>query len=127
MNEEIFVVALAGRNWNLPHLPFRVVNAVQPVLFQVYLDAGAGAASDASIARLGEAQLEKLAEAVWRAVAHVEPGLCFEEFLALPFSVSELILAFPAVARAVGLKSSENGDEAARAGDGPPGKSTSTP
>ena len=53
-------------------------------------------------ARSSEAQLDRLAEATWRAIAHVEPALSLDEFLDLPFSVGDLIQAFPAVARAVG-------------------------
>ena len=54
--------------------------------------------------RLGEAQFDRLAEATWRAIAVVEPALGYDEFLDLPFSVGELIQAFPAVAKAAGLR-----------------------
>jgi hypothetical protein len=45
-----------------------------------------------------------LAEATWRAVSFVDPELSYTQFLDLPFSVGELIQAFPAVARATGLR-----------------------
>ena len=48
---------------------------------------------------LSEAQLDRLAEATWRAVSFVDPELSFADFLDLPFSVGELIQAFPSVAR----------------------------
>ena len=63
--------------------------------------------SSDSVARLGEAELERLAEATWRAVAHVEPALSFADFLELPFSVGDLIQAFPSVAKAAGLRAAE--------------------
>jgi hypothetical protein len=106
LSEESFSVTLAGQQWALPHLPFRAIKAIQPALFQLYLDAGGAAISVASIAQLSEAQLERLAEAVWRAIAHVDPALTHAEFLNLPFSVGELIQAFPSVARAAGLRAS---------------------
>ena len=104
MTEEVFEVALAGRRWALPHLPFRAVKAIQPALFQVYADAGGAEASATSVAGLGEAQLERLAEATWRAVAVVEPSLAYDDFLDLPFSVGDLMQAFPGLARAAGLR-----------------------
>ncbi len=75
VSEETFAVALAGRRWALPHLPFRAIKAIQPALFAVYADAGGDAMSTASVAQLGEAQFERLAEATWRAIAVVDPAL----------------------------------------------------
>jgi hypothetical protein len=125
VSEEVFEVALAGRRWALPHLPFRAVKAIQPALFQVYADAGGAEASATSVAGLGEAQLERLAEATWRAVAVVEPSLAYDDFLDLPFSVGELIQAFPAVAKAAGLRAVAT-TEATREASPSAGKSTST-
>lgn len=117
MSEESFEVNLAGRRWALPPLPFRVVKAVQPALFQAYADA-----AQAGDKGLSEAQIDALAGAVWRALAHVEPGLTLDAFVSLPFSVADLLAALPAVARAVGLSA-----QAATAEASPePGKSTST-
>jgi len=124
VSEETFAVALAGRSWALPHLPFRAIKAIQPALFSVYADAGGAEMSAATVARLGEAQFDKLAEAAWRAIAVVEPTLSYAEFLDLPFSVGELIQAFPAVARAAGLRAAE-AVEATREASPPAGKSTS--
>ena len=125
MSDATFAVELAGRRWDLPHLPFRVIKAIQPALFQVYADAGADAVSTRSVAALGEPQLERLAEATWRAISHVDGALSYDDFLALPFSVSDLIKAFPAVARASGLNAR---NEAVTAEASPaPGKSISTP
>ena len=124
MSEETFAVALAGRSWALPHLPFRAIKAIQPALFDIYLAAGGASLTGDSVARLGETELDKLAEAIWRAVAHVEPALSYAEFLELPFSVGELIQAFPAVARAAGLRAAE-AVEATREASPPAGKSTS--
>jgi len=125
VSEETFAIALAGRRWALPHLPFRAIKAIQPALFQVYAEAGGAEASAFSVAGLGEAQLERLAEATWRAIAVVEPSLGYEDFLDLPFSVSELIQAFPAVAEAAGLRAVAAA-EATREASPPAGKSTST-
>ena len=104
MTEQTFEISLAGRRWALPHLPFRAIKAIQPALFGVYAELGGAAASTAGVAALSETQLDRLAEATWRAVAVVEPTLTREAFLDLPFSVGELMQAFPAVALAAGLR-----------------------
>ena len=96
MSEETFPVSLGGKTWSVPHLPFRTIKAIQPALFDVYLEAGGPAMSGESVARLSEAQLDRLAEATWRAVSFVDPELTCGTFLELPFSVGELIQAFPA-------------------------------
>jgi hypothetical protein len=130
--EEAFTVSLGGRRWAVPHLPFRAIKAIQPVLFDVYLEAGGPAMSGESVARLSEAQLDRLAEATWRAVSFVDPELSYAEFLDLPFSVGELIQAFPSVARAAGLRPGKNEGEPSPALATPEasqdaGKSISTP
>lgn len=132
MSEEPFSISLGGKTWSVPHLPFRAIKAIQPALFDVYLAAGGSSMSAESVARLSEAQLERLAEATWRAIAFVEPELSLVRFLELPFSVGELIKAFPSVAKAAGLRPGGVDDQ------GPPalatqeasqdaGKSISTP
>jgi hypothetical protein len=130
VSEETFAIALAGRRWALPHLPFRAIKAIQPALFEVYAAAGGADVSSASVARLGEAQFDALAEATWRAVAVVDPSLSYEAFLDLPFSVGELMQAFPALAKAAGLRAADvdpaNPAEAAREASPQPGKSIST-
>jgi hypothetical protein len=120
MSEETFAVSLAGRSWALPHLPFRAIKAIQPALFQVYAEAGGEAITTASVAALGEAQIERLAQATWRAIAHVDPALTFEDFLSLPFSVGDLIQAFPSVAKAAGLRA--RASDATPEASPPPGK-----
>ena len=124
MSEETFPVSLAGRRWALPPLPFRAIKAIQPLLFQVYGDAGGEALTAQSVAALGEAQIERLAQATWRAVSQVDPALTYDDFIDLPFSVGDLILAFPSVAQAAGLraKTSDATPEASPAA----GKSIST-
>ena len=125
MSEETFPVSLAGRAWALPHLPFRAIKAIQPALFQIYNDAGGVEMTMSSVAALGEVQIERLAEATWRALFCVDPSLTYEAFLDLPFSVSDLLLAFPSIAKAAGLRPK---NEAATPEASPPaGKSTSTP
>ena len=124
MTDETFAVTLGGRSWALPHLPFRAIKAIQPALFDIYLAAGGQAMSGDSVARLGEAELERLAEAIWRAIAHVDPALSYADFLDLPFSVGELIHAFPAVAKAAGLRPTQG---ATREASPDLGKSISTP
>ena len=104
MSEEAFAISLGGKTWSVPHLPFRAIKAIQPALFDVYLAAGGSSMSGESVARLNEAQLDRLAEATWRAVSFVEPELSFAKFLDLAFSVGELIQAFPSVAKAAGLQ-----------------------
>ena len=132
MNEEPFAISLGGKTWSVPHLPFRAIKAIQPALFDVYLAAGGASMSVESVARLSEAQLDRLAEATWRAIAFVEPQLSLVEFLDLPFSVGELIKAFPSVAKAAGLRPSGVEDQslpapATREASQDAGKSISTP
>ena len=122
MSEETFRIALAGRSWALPHLPFRAIKAIQPALFQIYADAGGDAATSASVARLGEPQFDRLAQAAWRAIAVVDPALGYEDFLDLKFSVGELIQTLPALAKAAGLRATA---PAAQEASPPQGKSTS--
>ena len=117
MTEESFVVELAGRRWDLPHLPFRIVKSVQPALFNAYSDA-----AQAGNAALAEPQIDSLANATWRAIAHVDPTLSFEDFLSLPFSVADLLAALPAVALSAGLRAQTATAEASPEA----GKSTST-
>jgi hypothetical protein len=104
MSEETFAITLAGRRWALPHLPFRAIKKIQPVLFQTYSELGGAAISTARIAEVSEAQLDRLAEATYLAIAHVDPDLTRDAFLDLPFSVGELMQAFPPLARAAGLR-----------------------
>jgi hypothetical protein len=132
MSEEAFAVLLGGRTWAVPHLPFRAIKAIQPALFDVYLEAGGPAMSAESVARLSEAQLDRLAEATWRAVSFVDPALSYADFLDLPFSVGELIQAFPSVARAAGLRPGRIENQSSPAPATPEasqqaGKSISTP
>lgn len=123
MSDDTFVIALGGRRWALPHLPFRAVKAIQPALFQIYADGGGDAASSASVASLGEAQFDTLAQATWRGIAVVDPALAYEDFLDLKFSVGELIQALPALAKAAGLRA--QAPQATREASPPQGKSTS--
>lgn len=104
MSEETFAVALGGRLWALPHLPFRAIKKIQPILFQLYAELGGAETSAAGLARFTEAQLDRLAEAAYLAIAVVDKELSREAFFDLPFSVGELMLAFPAIARAAGLR-----------------------
>jgi hypothetical protein len=132
VSEDSFAISLGGKTWSVPHLPFRAIKAIQPALFDVYLAAGGSSMSSESVARLHEAQLDRLAEATWRAISFVEPELSLTNFLELPFSVGELIQAFPSVAKAAGLRPGKIEDQAS-----PPaatseasrnaGKSISTP
>jgi len=108
VSDETFEIRLGGRRWELPHLPFRAIMAIQPALFQIYAEAGGADMSASRIAALEEAQIERLARAVWRALLCVEPGLAYDDLLALPFSVGDLLNAFPAVARAAGLRPRES-------------------
>ena len=127
MSEEPFVVSLAGRQWALPHLPFRAIKKIQPALLQIYSELGGGAMSLVSIAQMSEAQLDRLAGAAFDAIAHVDAALTREAFLDLPFSVAELIQAFPAIAQAAGLRAAAPlASDAAREAPPEPGKSITT-
>jgi len=132
VSEDAFAISLGGKSWSLPHLPFRAIKAIQPALFDVYLAAGGASMSGESVARLSEAELDRLAEATWRAISFVEPELSFANFLELRFSVGELIQAFPSVAKAAGLRPGKIEDHtspphATPGASQPLGKSISTP
>jgi len=126
VNEETFVVALGGRTWSLPHLPFRAIKKIQPILFQLYTEFDRGDGSVTNLARFTEAQLDRLAEAAYLAVAAVDKELSREAFLDLPFSVGELMLAFPAVARAAGLRAISPASQATAEAPRPLGELIST-
>ena len=117
MTDEGFAVSLSGRSWRLPHLPFRIIKTIQPALFKVYSDA-----ADAGGSALAESQIDDLAGATWRAIAHVDPALSYDEFLALTFSVADLFAALPSIAQASGLSTNTATSEASPGS----GKSTST-
>jgi len=116
MSDETFPVALAGKSWALPHLPFRLVKKVQPVLFRLYRDAGGDGISLTTVATLDEQHYDDLADALWRAVSLVEPTLSHDVFFDLPFSVGDLIACFPPLARAAGLRTAPVNSEAAANG-----------
>ena len=124
MTDETFSVHLAGRHWSLPHLPFRAIKSIQPALFKIYNEAGGAEMSARSVAALGESEIEALAKATWLAIACVDRDLSFEAFQDLTFSVSDLLSAFPSIARAAGLRPREK--EAAVEASPNEGKSTST-
>ena len=107
MTDETFPVHLAGREWNLPHLSFRAIKSIQPALFKVYNEAGGAEMTAGSVAALGEPEIEALARATWLAIAQVDRQLTFEAFEGLAFSVSDLLAAFPSIARAAGLRPRE--------------------
>ena len=48
MTEQTFVVELAGRRWALPHLPFRIIKAIQPALFQALFGRRRSSVDDAA-------------------------------------------------------------------------------
>ena len=117
MTDDGFAVSLGGRSWTLPHLPFRIIKSIQPALFKVYSEA-----ADAGSAALTESQIDDLAAATWRAIAHVDADLSYEEFLVLKFSVADLFAALPSIAQAAGLRTHSAASEASPGS----GKSTST-
>jgi hypothetical protein len=126
VSEETFVVALGDRTWSLPHLPFRAIKKIQPILLQLYAELGGGEGSVTSLARFTEAQLDRLAEAAYLAIAAVDKELSRDAFLDLPFSVGELMSAFPAIARAAGLRAVSPGSQAAAEASRPLGELIST-
>jgi hypothetical protein len=98
MTDGSFPVTLSDRKWQLPHLPFRLVKIIQPVLMHVYAEAGS-----TSTTLLTEEQIDRLARATWQALNHVDPQLTLDEFMSLPFSIADLFSALPSVAQAAGL------------------------
>jgi hypothetical protein len=126
VSEENFVVALGGRTWALPHLPFRAIMKIQPILFRLHAELGGGEGSAERLARFTEAQLDRLAEAAYLAVAVVDKELSREAFLDLPFAVGDLMLAFPAIARAAGLRAASSTSQTAAEAPRPLGELIST-
>ncbi len=124
MREDTFPIRLGGRHWDLPHLSFRAIKAIQPALFRIYGAAGGPHMSTGSIAALDEEDIERLAKATWRAISEVDPSLSFEQFIDLRFSVHDLLTAFPSVAQAIGLRPGEH--QATSEASPERGKSTST-
>ncbi len=124
MTDESFPVLLAGRRWDLPHLPFRVIKSIQPALFKIYHEAGGANMTAGSVAALGESEIEALAKATWLAIAHVDRELTFEAFQELSFSVGDLLSTFPSIARSAGLRPRET--QAAAEASPAEGKSIST-
>lgn len=97
MSEETFVVELADRRWELPHLPFRLIKSIQPLLFKVYAETSDGKPLD-------ESKIENLSRAVWCGISYVDSAMDYECFIELHFSVSDLFSALPAIAQAAGLR-----------------------
>ena len=126
MSDDTFPIVLAGREWRLPHLTFRTIKGVQPLLFDVYAKMSSHIDEPSKGASISEEQLDRLAEATWRSIATIDPGLSFQDFLDLPFSVGELLAAFPAIAQAAGLRA-EPSTSATSEVSPPPGKSILTP
>ena len=93
-------IALGGKTWTLPPLPWRIVREIQPALGTFFSLAGA---DGANTLRLTSDQLDALAGVVFRAAAFVEGGLTREAFDNLAFSPLDVVRAIPAVARACGL------------------------
>jgi hypothetical protein len=100
---ETFPIALAGRTWAIPHLPFRLLKKVQPLVMRRGAQfRGAGGGVEAVLS-LDEAALDDLAEAVWLAISHVDRGISRAQFDDLPFGSQDLFFAVPSLIRACGL------------------------
>jgi hypothetical protein len=100
---ETFPITLAGKTWQIPHLPFRILKKLQPRL----LAKGAslfGGDLKTLVFRLEEEQLDALAEDAFTAISFVEPTLTQEQFLELPFSSRELLETVTSLMRAGGLE-----------------------
>ena len=115
-------VTLGGKTWALAPLPWRVVKSVQPKLLDLWATlAGLGAAN---VIKIGEADLDRLADCVYAATQHAAEGdeLSREQFDDLPITAKEMVSAVPAVAIALGLReaaSKEEADSAGKASTGP--------
>jgi hypothetical protein len=116
MSDETFPVTLAGKTWALPHLPFRLVKKIQPTLFHIYREAGGDGISLTTVALLTEEHYDALADAMWTAVNFVDPAMSRDAFFDLPFSVGELLVGFPSLARSAGLRATPVATEAAGGG-----------
>jgi hypothetical protein len=98
-------ITLGGKTWVIPPLPFKVCKRMQSPLIRIS-EKAIEAVHTKRINAFVDDDIETLACWVWEATQNAEEGdkLTMEEFEALRFSVQDLLGAFPAVARACGLK-----------------------
>ena len=113
-------VTLGGKTWDLAPLPWRVVKSLQPKLLGLW--ATLAELGSANVLKVGEADLDKLADCVYVAVSYVDPAMTRGEFDELPITAREMVSAVPALAIALGLReaaSKEEADSAGKASTGP--------
>lgn len=115
-------VTLGAKTWDLAPLPWRVVKGLQPKLLDLW--AALAELGSANVIRVGEADLDRLADCVYAATQHAAEGdkLSREQFDELPITAREMVSAVPAVAVALGLReaaSQEEADSAGKASTGP--------
>jgi hypothetical protein len=100
--EEPFRVALGGRSWDLPHLPFRAIKKIQPALFRTAAVIGDDPAG--VLIRLDEEKLDDFLKTLHLALQVVEPALTLADLEVLHFTVNDLIATSAPLYRACGMK-----------------------
>ena len=115
-------VTLGGRTWDLAPLPWRVVKSLQPKLLGLW--ATLAELGSANVIKIGEADLDRLADCVYAATQHAAEGdkLTRQEFDELPITAREMVSAVPAVAVALGLREAASKEEADSAGKASTGR-----
>ena len=101
MSYEPKAFSFAGRDYELPRLPWRLSKQVQPALMQVLSQFGG--ASAPALAALPSAEYDRLGEAVRLALTSVDASMTREAFGELPIGLADLVAAIPAVCLASGL------------------------
>jgi hypothetical protein len=118
-------ISLGGKTWTIPPLPFVVCKKMQPALIRLSQKAVHAASTD-NLSAFTEEDIEDLAKWVWTATQNASDGeaVTRDQFEHLRFSVQDLLVAYPPVARACGLKwgkAKPNGE-----GESEEGKQTGT-
>ncbi len=107
---------LGGKTWDLAPMPWRVVKSLQPKLLDLW--STLAELGSANVIKVGEAELDRLADCVYAATQHAAEGdkLTRQEFDELPITAREMVSAVPAVATALGLREAASKEEADSAG-----------
>jgi hypothetical protein len=105
VSDEFFEVALGGRVWALPPLPFRLIRRLQPRLLRIvalFADAGP---EDVGI-RLDEKTIEEMLGVTAQALAYVDPSVTSDTLDDMVFTTAALVAAQAQVMAACGLVNS---------------------
>ena len=108
-----YPVSLGGVTFDLPSLPWRLCQELQPGLLGWVVNADVGP-DGRGVLRLTAEDLGALADLVFRALAASPQGktMTREAFDDLPFSALDLVNAVPQILKSIGLKFDKPGEGA---------------